>query len=120
MPAGFPAPNEGDIEEKLDLNEHLIRHKAATFYVRVEGTSMKDEGIHPGDLLIIDRAETARHGSIVLAVLNGEFTVKRLFKREGVVRLDPANPDFSPITLSEEDDFCIWGVVTYVVHKCMA
>ena len=116
--AGFPTPNEGEIEEKLDLNEHLIAHPAATFFVRVEGTSMEDAGIYEGDLLIVDRAREAKDGDVVLAVLDGEFTVKRLLKGEKIV-LEPANQSFDPIEVTGEMDFQVWGVVTYTVRKCM-
>ncbi len=116
--AGFPTPNEGEIDEKLDLNEHLIEHPAATFFVRVEGSSMKDAGIFEGDLLIVDRAKEAKDGDVVLAILDGEFTVKRLSKGEKII-LEPANSSFNPIEISEEMDFQVWGVVTYTVRKCM-
>ncbi|HPE85097.1 MAG: translesion error-prone DNA polymerase V autoproteolytic subunit [Chlamydiia bacterium] len=115
--AGFPTPNEGEIEEKLDLNEYLIQHPAATFFVRVEGSSMIDAGITEGDLLIVDRAKHPQDGDVILAVLDGEFTVKRLSK-QGKLFLEPANQDFAPIEITEEMDFQVWGVVTYTVRKC--
>lgn len=115
--AGFPTPNEGEIEEKLDLNAHLIQHPAATFFVRVEGSSMIDAGINEGDLLIVDRAKQPQDGDVILAVLDGEFTVKRLSKK-GKLFLEPANEDFAPIEITEDMDFQVWGVVTYTVRKC--
>ncbi|HPC48368.1 MAG TPA: translesion error-prone DNA polymerase V autoproteolytic subunit, partial [Deltaproteobacteria bacterium] len=80
--AGFPSPADAFVDGRLDLNEHLVAHPAATFFVRVEGTSMIDAGIHPGDILIVDRALEPRNGSVVVAVLDGEFTVKR-YRRSG-------------------------------------
>ena len=118
VPAGFPTPNEGEVEEKIDLNEHLIEHPAATFFVRVEGRSMEDAGIFEGDLLIVDRARQPNDGDIVLAVLNGEFTVKRL-KKDGRVWLVAENAQFDPIEVTHECEFEVWGVVTYAVRKCM-
>ncbi|MCB1118148.1 MAG: translesion error-prone DNA polymerase V autoproteolytic subunit [Chlamydiia bacterium] len=118
VPAGFPSPNEGEVENKLDLNEYLIKHPAATFFVRVEGSSMLGAGICEGDLLIVDRAKNACDGNIVLAVLDGEFTVKRLRKSNARLFLDPENVAFEPIEITSERDFSIWGVVTFVVHSC--
>src|SRR5215467_16125779 len=89
IPAGFPSPADDHLQKALDLHEHLIKHPAATFFAHVQGDSMQDANLHDGDLLIIDRAETPRHRSIVVAVVNGEFTVKRLHKRNGEIRLMP-------------------------------
>ena len=118
VPAGFPTPGEGEIEDKLDLNTHLIKHPAATFFVRVEGCSMEGAGIFEGDLLIVDRAITPRDGHIVLSIINGEFTVKRLRLNPGVT-LEPAHPDFNPMKISEEMDFEVWGVVTHTIKSCI-
>jgi DNA polymerase V len=117
VPAGFPSPAENFIDKKLDLNEHLIAHPAATFFVRVEGYSMIDANIHEGDVLIIDRSLSAEEGCIALVLLNGEFTVKRLSMRQGKVFLIPENPRFMPIEVSAESDFQVWGIVTYIIHK---
>ncbi|MBS0615914.1 MAG: translesion error-prone DNA polymerase V autoproteolytic subunit [Verrucomicrobia bacterium] len=114
--AGFPSPAEDIIERKLDLHELLIRHPASTFFVRASGSSMKDAGITSGDLLIVDRAEPARDGAIVVAIVSGEFTVKRLRKENGVFFLMPENKKFPPIEVTEDCE--IWGVVTFVIHKC--
>ncbi|ETR68280.1 MAG: DNA polymerase V [Candidatus Magnetoglobus multicellularis str. Araruama] len=115
--AGFPSPAEDYIEGKLDLNEHLIKHPAATFFVRVTGDSMVDAGIHPGDILIVDRAIEALDKKVVIAVVNGELTVKRLRKtRKGCV-LTPENKKYPSIQISEDQNFEIWGVVTNVIHK---
>jgi len=113
---GFPSPAQDYVEQTIDLNQHCVSHPAATFYVRASGHSMVEEGINDGDLLIIDRAITARHGDIVLACLDGEFTVKRL-QVQPVPALLPANPDFLPIYPQEGQELDIFGVVTFVLHK---
>lgn len=115
--AGFPSPADDYIDKNLDLNELLIRHPAATFFVRAYGDSMKDSGIHSGDILVVDRAEEPRDGNIVVAVLNGELTVKKLAHRGGKLLLIPSNPAFQPLEISPEMDFEVWGVVTSVIHK---
>lgn len=114
--AGFPSPAEDHIEQKLDLNEHLIAHPAATFFVKVEGESMIDAGIRSGDLLIVDRALPAQDGKVVVAVLEGEFTVKRLKVSGKHVTLYPENPKYPPVPIGPETNFQVWGVVTYVIH----
>lgn len=114
--AGFPSPADDYIERKLDLNEHLVAHPAATFFVRVEGDSMLGVGIHKGDILIVDRSLAAESGSIVIAFLNGEFTVKTLKKEGKVVWLVPENPKFPRLKIEPGWDFQVWGVVTYVIH----
>lgn len=115
--AGFPSPAEDTIEKTLDLNELLIKHPAATFFVRVQGSSMKDAHILDGDVLIVDRAKKAVSGSIVVAILNGEFTVKRIEKKGETVWLVPENRKFPPTEIKPEMEFQVWGVVTYVIHK---
>ncbi|MCW9039846.1 MAG: translesion error-prone DNA polymerase V autoproteolytic subunit [Rhodospirillales bacterium] len=117
VPAGFPSPAEDFVEGRLDLNEHLIHHPAATFIVRVEGESMIGAGVHPGDLLVVDRSLEPRHGDVVIAVLNGELTVKRLEKRAGRCFLSPANPVFPPIEIGDGMDCVIWGVVSSAIHQ---
>ena len=116
VPAGFPSPAENYVEGPLDLNEHLIPHPAATFFVRVSGDSMIGAGIHSGDLLIVDRAVTAIHNSVIIAVLNGDLTIKRLYRVGGILRLMPENPDYPPIEIHPGTDFDVWGVVTKVIH----
>lgn len=115
--AGFPSPADDFVEDRLDLNKFLINHAAATFFVRVQGNSMVEAGIHSGDLLIVDRAVTPKNGQVVVAILDGEFTVKKLEKVKNKFFLVPANPDFEPIEIMPSSDFQVWGVVTYVVHK---
>jgi DNA polymerase V len=115
--AGFPSPAEDHIEQALDLNELLIQHPAATFFVKVEGQSMIDAGIHSGDILVVDKAIVAQHNKVVVAVVNGEFTVKRIHLKGENILLVPENKTFHPIEIGREMDFQIWGVVTYVIHK---
>lgn len=114
--AGFPSPAEDEIEKKLDLNELLIRHPAATFFLRVSGSSMVKAGIHDRDILIVDRSLEPTHGKIVVAALNGELTVKRLQLNNGRVFLIAENDSFRPIEVTEGVELCIWGVVTNVIH----
>ncbi len=115
--AGFPSPADDHLQNKLDLNAHLVKHPAATFFVRVQGESMRDANVHDGDILVVDKAEPATHNKIVIAVLNGEYVCKRLYKRGGVLRLLPENPAFKPIEITEDMDFEIWGVVTHILHQ---
>lgn len=115
--AGFPSPADDYIESALDLNSMLVKNKAATFLVRVSGESMIGAGIHDGDVLIVDRSEEAVHGKIVIAVLDGELTVKRLHLKDGVCMLVPENPSFQPIRIGSEQDLHVWGVVTGVTRK---
>ncbi|MDR3443263.1 MAG: translesion error-prone DNA polymerase V autoproteolytic subunit [Legionella sp.] len=114
--AGFPSPGDDYIERYLDLNQQLIKHPAATFIVTATGDSMTDVGIHSGDMLIVDKSLDAVHGTIVIAALNGELTVKRLSKIAGRVQLLPENPKYKAIDITEGQDLVIWGVVTYVIH----
>ena len=115
--AGFPSPGDDYIEKNLDLNELLIRNPSATFFVKVEGDSMVNAGINSGDTLVVDKALEAKDKSVVIAHINGELTVKRIWLAKGKVFLNPENEEFSPIEVTEETDFDIWGVVTYVIHK---
>lgn len=114
--AGFPSPAENDIEQTLDLNELLIQHPAATFFVRVSGSSMIKAGIHDNDILVVDRSLTPEHGKIIIAVLNGELTVKRLYRTEKKIELIAENDAYAPIPITKEMEFQIWGVVTSVIH----
>lgn len=116
VPAGFPSPGEDFVEGPLDLNRYLIHHPAATFFVRVSGDSMIGAGIYPNDLLIVDRAVTPISGSIVIAVVNGDLTIKRLHQHQGEVCLIPENPAYLPIHIDPAMSFDIWGVVTKAIH----
>lgn len=115
--AGFPSPAEDYIEGRIDLNEHLIQNRESTFILRVKGWSMVDAGIHDGDELIVDRSLPASHGKVIVAVINGELTVKRLHQRAGIVQLLAANADYAAIEIRDGDDVNVWGVVTRVLHK---
>jgi DNA polymerase V len=117
VPAGFPSPADDYAEGVLDLNYYLVEHEAATFYVRVKGHSMTGAGILDGDIIAVDRALEARHGDIVLAVIDNELTVKELHLEDGWVRLLPHHPDFPPIDFKSGQELAIWGVVMGVVRK---
>jgi DNA polymerase V len=113
--AGFPSPADDYLEDTLDLNEHLISHPASTFFVRVQGDSMNDANIHSGDILIVDKSLDAKPGDVVIAQLDGEFTVKTLQMEKGKPVLVAANPDYPKILL--QADSLIWGVVTHSIKK---
>lgn len=115
--AGFPSPADDYLETPLDLNELLISHPAATFFVRSQGESMMGAGIQDGDLLVVDRSLKAVNGDIVIAILNGDFTVKRLVWRGSSARLEPAHSSYKAISIDAETGVEIWGVVKYVIHK---
>lgn len=115
--AGFPSPSDDYIEKYLDLNELVVKHPSATFFVRVEGNSMEGAGIFSGDILVVDRSIAPAHGQIIVALLNGEFTVKRLLINGNEVRLAPENGSYKTIKVKPESQFQVWGVVTYVIHK---
>lgn len=115
--AGFPSPADDYIERQLDLNEHLIPHKEATFFLRVSGDSMINAGIQSGDLLVVDRSIEPKNNKIIIAAVDGELTVKRLSIKRGKTWLLPENDDFSPIEVKDEQDMMIWGVVTSVIHQ---
>ena len=114
--AGFPSPAEEYIEGKLDLNQHLVTHPLATFFVQVSGDSMIGAGIHEVDLLIVDRSLEARDGKVVIAVVNGELLVKRLKYYDNQPSLVAEHPDYPELKITEVMDFQIWGVVTNVIH----
>ncbi len=117
VPAGFPSPADDHLEASIDLNQQYIEHPAATFFVRVKGYSMKGAGIHSGDMLIVDRSLEPKSGSIVIAVVNGELTVKRLILENQQVWLKPENPDYEAMHITEGMDLHIWGVVAHVIHS---
>jgi DNA polymerase V len=117
IPAGFPSPADDCIEHSLDLHRLLVPHPTATFFVRVEGESMEGAGIRSGDILVVDRSLTPQNGKIVVALVRGEFTVKRLKREEGKLYLVADNPRYPPLEVIEESDFQIWGVVTYAIHR---
>lgn len=115
--AGFPSPADDSLEKNLSLDEHLIKHPAATYFVRVQGDSMVNAGIHTGDILVVDRALEAKPGNIVIAMIDGEFVVKRFNRSEGKCYLLAENPDFKPIEITESMNMEVRGIVTFVIHK---
>lgn len=115
--AGFPSPAADYTEDGLDLNTFLVQHKAACFFFTVEGDSMRDAGILDGDKVVVDRSVAPLHGHIVIAVIDGEYTLKRLYCQLGRVELHPDNPAYKSICLAEGSELQIWGVVTGVVRK---
>lgn len=117
LPAGFPSPADDPMEQQLDLHTLLVKHPAATFFIKIEGDSMINAGMFSGDILIVDRSLTPKSGSIIVALINGEFTVKRLKLEGKKVYLLPENPLYKPFEILEGTDFQVWGVVTYVIHS---
>lgn len=115
--AGFPSPAEDYASLSLDLNRELIKNPASTFYARVSGLSMIDEGINDGDLLVIDKSIEPYNGCLAVCYVDGEFTLKRFKKHKDHALLVPANKEFPPLKVTAENDFCIWGVVTYIIKK---
>jgi DNA polymerase V len=115
--AGFPSPADDYLEGKLDLNELLIKHPPATFFLRVSGSSMIKAGIHNDDILIVDRSLDATNGKVIIASINGELTVKRLCYEGTRRQLVAENDAYKPIDITDEMDFRIWGVVTNVIHS---
>ncbi len=117
VPAGFPSPADDDVEQRISLDEHLIQHRESTFFMRVAGESMRGLGIFDGDLLVVDRALPAPHGCVVIAVVDGEFTVKQLLHTPKGQVLRAAHPDYADMPIKAEQDFSIWGVVRWNIHK---
>jgi DNA polymerase V len=117
--AGFPSPAEDSIALDLDLNEYVIKNPSTSFYVKVEGFSMRNAGIFPGDLLVVDRSLEPHDGNIVIAYVDGEFTVKRLKKTRQQIQLVPENEDYPILTIKDGMDFRVWGVVTNVIHTVL-
>ncbi len=115
--AGFPSPAEDYMEGKLDLNKHLIKHPAATFFVKVTGNSMIDAGIHTGDILIVDRSIEPANKNVVIAIVNGDLTVKRIRVTKDKIFLMSENKDYKPLQIEAEMSFEVWGVVTNVIHR---
>ncbi|MCS5451625.1 translesion error-prone DNA polymerase V autoproteolytic subunit [Enterobacter huaxiensis] len=113
---GFPSPAADYVEQRIDLNELLIAHPSSTYFVKAAGDSMIEGGIHNGDLLVVDSSRTAVHGDIVIAAVDGDFTVKRLQLRP-TIQLNPMNSAYSPIVVSCEDTLDIFGVVTWIVKS---
>ncbi len=117
--AGFPSPAEDYLDLDLNLHDYLVQNPAATFCVRANGDSMIDANIKSGDVMVVDRALDPTNNSIVLAVLDGEFTVKRIKKSSDKLYLMPANENYQPIKVTSDIDFQIWGVITFIIHKAL-
>jgi DNA polymerase V len=115
--AGFPSSAENYLSQSLDLNDLLIKHPAATFFIRVIGDSMIGAGIHSGDIVIVDRSLTPVHNRIVIARIDNELTIKRISFEDNKITLFAENPTYKPLIIHEGMDFEIWGTVTFVIHK---
>jgi DNA polymerase V len=117
--AGFPSPADDYMEGALDLNEHVIKHPSATYFVKASGDSMIGAGIFNGDLLIVDRSLQASSGKVVIAEVDGQLTVKRLLKLDDSFSLQSENSSYPPIDLQEGNEVVVWGVVTHVIHDLL-
>ena len=115
--AGFPSPADDFKEIRISLDKELVKNSESTFYARVSGDSMEGAGISDGDLLVIDRSINAEINKIAVCFIDGEFTVKRIFKKKGELFLYPENKKYDPIKIEKESDFKIWGIVSYVIKK---
>jgi len=113
--AGFPSPALDFEDTKIDLNKEIIKHPLSTYYGRVRGVSMKNAGIDDGDIMVIDKSIKPTDGCIAICFIDGEFTAKRLILRKDEIILMPENDDYSPITVTKDNDFIVWGVVTHVI-----
>jgi len=117
VPAGFPCHTDDYVEKRISFDEHFIQHRESTFFMRVSGDSMNGLGIFDRDLLVVDRALPASHGRVIIAVLDGEFTVKQLLHTPNGQILRAAHPDYSDQHIKPKQDFSIWGVVSWNIHK---
>ena len=115
--AGFPSPASDYIEQTLDLNEHLIQNRSATFIVKAEGESMLEAGIHSGDMLVVDKSLEARDGDIVIVEVDGLFMVKRYRQSAGTLRLVAENSKYPPVKIHADSQVVVWGVVMHVIHS---
>ena len=115
--AGFPSPAQDYMEQAIDLNKELIKHPASTFFGRVVGDSMRDEGIEEGDILVIDKSLELQDDDLAVCFIDGDFTVKRVRIEPNAVWLIPANPKYSLIKVTKENEFIVWGIVTYTIKK---
>ncbi|WP_428224116.1 LexA family protein [Flavobacterium sp.] len=115
--AGFPSPAADFNENTIDLNKELCENPLATFYIKVKGNSMMDAGIHDGDILVVDKSIEARDNKIAVCFIDGEFTVKRIKIEEDCLHLVAENPSYPPIKVTTENQFMVWGIVTYTIKK---
>lgn len=115
--AGFPSPAQDYLESAIDLNKELIKHPASTFYGRVKGDSMIDANVHDGDILVIDKSLEPQNGDMAVCYIDGEFTIKYIKIEKDVIWLKPANETYKPIKVTADNDFIIWGIVTYCIQN---
>ena len=115
--AGFPSPADDFKEIRISLDKELIKNKDATFYARVSGDSMKNAGLSDGDLIVIDRSLNPENKKIAVCFIDGDFTIKRIIKKEGELYLKPENKNYKKIIIKAENKLIIWGIVTYVIKK---
>lgn len=115
--AGFPSPAQDYMQEVIDLNKELIKHPASTFFARVNGDSMIDANVHDGDLLVIDKDMDPAHGLMAVCYIDGEFTLKFIKKEDDCIWLMPANNKYKPIKVTPDNEFIVWGIVRYIIHK---
>lgn len=115
--AGFPSPAQDYMELAIDLNKELIKHPTSTFYGRVVGDSMRDEGIEEGDILVIDKSLELMDDDLAVCFIDGEFTVKRVRLEPDAAWLIPSNIDYPPIKVTKDNEFIVWGIVTYTIKK---
>ncbi len=118
-PAGFPSPAQDLAVNRIDLNDILIQHPEATYFMQVKGNSMTGAGIDDGDRLIVDRSLTPRHNHIVIAEIDGEVTVKRLYKKNGLLKLGAENAAYPDIVPQSGQQWSVWGVVTYIIKSTL-
>ena len=114
--AGFPSPAEDHVDVSLNLNDYLVKHPSSTFYIYVKGDSMIGSGIYDGDLMVVDRSLEPQSNNVVVAVIDGEFTVKKIYKNKNQIYLLPDNKNYKPIHIKEGMDFQVWGIVTHSIH----
>lgn len=117
VPAGFPVPTPDAKDMPLNVHDYVVKNPSATYFVRVSGYSMVGAGIYPDDILVVDKSIEPRHGHIVVAAIDGDMTVKRLFRKDNKIMLMPENSRFRPIPVHDGQELDIWGVVTFVVHR---
>lgn len=115
--AGFPSPAQDFMDIAIDLNKELIKHPASTFYGRVRGDSMIDAGVHDGDILVIDKSLEPRSGDMAVCFIDGEFTLKYIQIEKQLIKLIPANKNYPTLEVTPDNDFIIWGIVTYSIKK---
>ena len=117
--AGFPSPADDTPHEKLDLMRLVVRHPASTFYFRISGVSMVDDGFDEGDIVVVDRSLEPTNNSTAVCFIDGEFTIKKIRQEKDCLYLMPANKEYNPIKVTAENEFMVWGVVTYIIKKVL-